>query len=75
MCSHLSSWEVHVSGSHWFKEVERRREQTHLKLGAKPGSAKHQSTHRSMKKKYVITKIGMIMSFGWFVTQYYGSNS
>lgn len=45
-------------------------EQTHLKLGAKPGSAKHQSTHRCMKKKYVITKIGMIMSFGWFVTQY-----
>lgn len=57
------------------KEAERPMEQTHLKLGAKPGSAKHQSTHRCMKKKYVIMKRGMIMSFRWFVTQYYGSNS
>lgn len=75
MCSRLSSWEEHVSGRHWFKEAERPMEQTHLKLGANPGPAKHRSTHRRMKKKYVVMKIGMIMSFGWFVTQYYGSNS
>lgn len=65
------SYKECVSGSHWYKEDERHKEEPYLNLGAKPRLAKHLSPHRCMNEKYMIMYAGCWVCT-WFVTQHYG---